>query len=76
MALRQGGTAQAACDTLMEDIYYLPPNSTFALSTSLYLDSDGTSAPAGYYSNGISVRYWDGVSFTTNANCGNPNQEL
>jgi hypothetical protein len=77
VALRRAGSAQAACDSqASEDTYYLPPLSSFGNATSLYSDSSGTAATGDYYSNGTVVRYWDGVSFTSNANCGNLNDEF
>jgi hypothetical protein len=76
VALRRAGTAQAACDSQSEDTYYLPPNSSFGNATSLYSDSGGTAATGDYYSNGTVVRFWDGASFTSNANCGNLNEEF
>jgi hypothetical protein len=66
-----------ACDSgTAEDTYYLPPLSSFGTATSLYSDSGGTGATADYYSNGFIMRQWDGISFISNANCGNLNEEF
>jgi hypothetical protein len=64
-----GINACANFNTGATSIVYSDPAS-LSTSTILYRTScGGTPGRAGYYSNGVIVRYWNGVGFTTQSNC-------
>jgi hypothetical protein len=54
--------AQSSCSGVTTTYYIAPTDSSWRLATAFYLYANGTgSPPAGYYSDGAWIRYWDGT---------------
>ena len=63
------GSAAACADIATPLTMYLKYDETWSTSTVLYSDTSATLATAGYYSDGVTWKYWDGSSFTSNGLC-------
>lgn len=67
------GTNQtSACSAFTSNwtIKYIPEGETFASASGIYDNSAGTvPASPGYYSDGSTVRYWNGSTFTSSGLC-------
>lgn len=72
VSLGEGAAFNTACDDFVSDpADYWTDTNDFTNATLLYTDKSKTiAATAQYYSNGVIWRYWNGVAFTTDGDCG------
>lgn len=73
ISAKSGTSGQAACTTATRGFRY--DRTTFDAATTVWVGTDttcaGTPATAGYFSNGVTWRYWSGTAFTSSGTCTN-----